>query len=82
MRTVAFIAHRLLDAMIRVTIDSDGTPDMNTLVITGTVGSDGRAALQRWIASAQFNQARQDKQPAAGVFTTRLRSRMAVTPVR
>jgi len=59
---------RLVD--LQVVVKPDGTPDMNTLKITGPAAEANRVALTAWVTNLRFKPALQNGEPVSGVYET------------
>lgn len=69
---------RPVDMQIEVVVDSLGQPDLGTLRVSGNGSSEYRATVQRWIEASRFRPAQRDGRPVAGMFRTRMETRMEV----
>lgn len=54
---------------LSVLVNADGTPDMNTLKITGAGAADNRGAVTQWVQGLRFKPARRNGEAVAGTFT-------------
>jgi len=63
-----------MDAIIEVLVKADGSPDMTTLRITGSVSGNAWSDLRSWIAQSLFTPARQNGIAVAAMMKMELRS--------
>lgn len=69
-----------LRLVIEVEVDAAGSPEMNTLRVSGPGSVENRAAIERWIRGSRFEPATRGGEPVAGVYRTQLRARVRVSP--
>jgi len=55
---------------LEVQVKPDGTPDLNTLKISGQGASANRAAVTTWVQGLRFKPATQDGLPVVGTYKT------------